>query len=426
VKKLFCFLAIIVATLAVNNTPGQQGNSWLNETERSRFEKLRDTGFQALYNLDYETARKNFSEITRLFPQHPAGSQYLASSLWIETLYKTRRLQSSLYTSKSFYADSDEKPDPKVVDEFRNLTRQAQKLSEARLKQYPRDVEALYFLGATAGLKASFEEAVQRRHYAALRDGSEAVDRHREVIKLDPNFHEAEVTIGLYDYVIGSLPFPVKILAGVVGARGSKKRGLATIEQVAKGGSSACDQAKTLLILLYRRENRFAEAAGVARELAAKYPRNYIYRLETADALISQAQKAGETKGAGANVAAAREALDIYEALLHDKAVADTAARTFDLIHFKYGEALLKAGRAEQAAAEFLASTKVAGADPGLMTMAHLYAGRALDADNKRQEALDQYRVVLARPDIFDAHEVANKGLHQPYKAETNTITNPQ
>jgi hypothetical protein len=32
--------------------------------------------------------------------------------------------------------------------------------------------------------------------------------------------------------------------------------------------------AKTLLIMLYKREQRFAEAATLARELAAKYPRN--------------------------------------------------------------------------------------------------------------------------------------------------------
>src|SRR5437016_5300411 len=90
----------------------QQSNSaWLTETERARFEQLRDGGFQALYNLDYEKARQNFAEIEKSFPQHPGGPQYLASSLWIETLHKSRRLQSSLYSSKSFYSNGDEKPD---------------------------------------------------------------------------------------------------------------------------------------------------------------------------------------------------------------------------------------------------------------------------------------------------------------------------
>src|SRR6267378_1858561 len=209
------------------------------------------------------------------FPNYPAGPQFLADTLWAETLYQTRRLQSSLYgDDDTFYSTSDDKADPRVVDQFRTLTRQARLLAEARLKTKPHDPEALYFLGATEGLKASFEEAVERRHFAALKDGSAAVDRHREVVKLDPNFHDAEITIGLYDFVVGSLPLPIKLIAGVAGFRGSKKRGLATLERVAKEGSWLRDEARTLLIVLYTREKRFAEAATLARELGTKYPRN--------------------------------------------------------------------------------------------------------------------------------------------------------
>src|SRR5207253_363973 len=190
----------------------------------------------------------------------------------------------------------------------RTWTRQARQLAQARLKQSPRDPEALYFLGATEGLKATFEEAVERRHFAALKDGSDAVDKHREVIKLDPNYHDAEITIGLYDYTVGALPLPAKLIAGVVGFRGSKKRGLATLERVAKEGRWIHDEAKTLLIVLYTREKRFGEAAAYARELAAKYPRNYLYRLEAADALVSQAALDRKANPAAANSATETEA----------------------------------------------------------------------------------------------------------------------
>src|ERR1043166_7925066 len=155
---------------------------WLTDTERAKFEKLRIAGSEALFNLDYETARKNFKEMTVAFPSYPAGPQFLADTLWAETLYQTRRLQSSLYgDDDTFYSTGDDKVDPKIVEEFRSLTRQARLLAEARVKQNPKDVEALYFLGAIQGLKASFEEAVERRHFAALKDGSDAVDKHREV-----------------------------------------------------------------------------------------------------------------------------------------------------------------------------------------------------------------------------------------------------
>src|SRR6185369_10069261 len=250
-KRLLLFTAALLIVFAFSAQSHAQ-QPWLTEAERTKFEALRVAGSEALFNLDYDAARKNFKEMADAFPNYPAGPQFLADTLWTETLYETRKLQSSLYgDDDTFYSTSDDKVDPKIVDEFRALTRQARVLTEARLKQNPRDVEALYFLGAIQGLKASFAEAVERRHFAALKDGSDAVDKHREVIKLDPNYRDAEITIGLYDYTVGSLPLPVKLAAGMLGFRGSKKRGLATLERVAKEGNWIHDEAKTLLIVLY-------------------------------------------------------------------------------------------------------------------------------------------------------------------------------
>jgi tetratricopeptide (TPR) repeat protein len=390
---------------------------WLTQTERAKFETLRIAGSEALFNLDYDAARKSFKEMAVAFPNYPAGPQFLADTLWAETLYQTRRMQSSLYGSDdTFYSTSDDKADPKVVDEFRTLTRQAKQLTEARLKQYPKEIEALYFMGAIEGLKAAFEEAVERRHYAALKDGSDAVDKHREVIKLDPSYRDAEITIGLYDYTVGALPLPVKITAGMFGFRGSKKRGLATLERVAKEGHWVHDEAKTLLIVLYTREKRFAEAAAYAKELAAKYPRNYLYRLETADALVSQAAIERQANNSTALTTSESEAFATFESLLKDKAVRDTAVRFLDLIHFKYGEALMTAGQFDRAAQEFLASAAAPGAQQEMVTMAHLYAAKSLDLAGKRNDALAQYRAVLSRPNVYDAHDQAQSGLKEAYK----------
>jgi hypothetical protein len=419
-KRLIASCLVLITLAVVRPVSAQQPPSAaMSDADHTRLETLRTSGFEALFNLDYEKARQSFREINRLFPDHPAGPQFLAASLWIETLYETRRLQASLYSSDSFYSPNDDKANPKVVEQFRAWTREAKKLAEARLKLNPKDAEARYYLGATAGLKASFEEAVERRHFAAMRDGSDAVDHHRDVIKLDPAFHDAEITIGLYDYVIGSLPLAAKILVGVTGARGSRKRGLATIERVVKEGKWARDDARTLLIVLYTRERRFGEAAIYARELAAKYPRNYLFRLEAADALVAQAAQERKANHAAAVANAEREAFATFEDLLHDRSVRDTAARALDLIHFKYGEALLTAGQPERAAKEFLATTSVPKAEPGLVTMAYLFAARAFDVAGKRNEALAQYRTVLARPNVYDSHDLAEKGLRQPFKAET-------
>ncbi len=414
-------MKIVIGILLVVAIPllaaAQPANStWLTPAEREKFEQLRIAGSEQLYNLDYEAARKTFKEMAVAFPNYPAGPQFLADTLLIEALYQTRRLQASLYNSDSFYTTSDDKPDPKLVDQFRTYTRQARQLVEARLRQNPNDTEALYFFGAVEGLKASFEETVERRHFAALKDGNDAVDRHRDVIKLDPNYRDAEMTIGLYDYTVGALPLPQKIAAGVLGHRGSKKRGIATIERVSKEGNWVREDAKTLLILLYTREKRFAEAATIARELGAKYPRNYLYKLEMADALVAQSAQEREANHAASPSAAETEAFATFDALIHDKNLPETARKALDLIHFKYGEALMTAALYDRAAKEFMASAQVPGAQEGLATMAHLFAAHALDLSGKRNDALLQYRAVLARPNVYDAHEQAQDGLKEAYK----------
>lgn len=410
--------ALLVVMLLGAMTVSAQQTPWLTDGERTRFEELRRSGLDALYNIDYDKAQRDFNELVKLYPNHPGGYQLLAARLWIKTLYESRRLQVSLYSSESFYTNGDDKADPKIVTEFRNLTREAKRLAEAKLKQEPKNIEALDFLANTEGLKASFEEAVERRHFAALRDGNDAVEHHRDVLKLDPKYIDAQITIGLYEYVVGSLPLPVKILAGATGYRGSKKRGLALLEQVAKEGRWSQDDAKTVLILLYTREKRFADALKLTRELSVKYPRNYLLRLETADALVSLAGVKRKEKDPAGAVQSEKEAFATFDELLRDRNVRDSAARALDLIHFKYGEALLIAGYNERAAKEFLAATKVDRAEPGLITMAHLYAARAYDVAGKRDEALAQYKEVLARPNVYDAHDEAKRGLRQAYKVE--------
>src|SRR5260221_10097519 len=122
----------------------QPAAPWLSETDRDKFETLRIAGSEALFNLDYDAARKSFKEMAQAFRNYPAGPQFLADSLWIETLYQTRRLQSSLYGGDdTFYSTSDDKVDPAIIDQFRLLTRQAGRLAEGRLRQHPRDPQAL-------------------------------------------------------------------------------------------------------------------------------------------------------------------------------------------------------------------------------------------------------------------------------------------
>ena len=300
------------------------------QDQRKQLDTLRAEGYDALYNLDYEGARKRFQKMIDLAPDHPAGAQCLASSLWLQQLNEGWELKASLYSTDA-YEKGKTKVDRNKVEEFRKWIRIAKQLSEARLKKDPQDVEALYFLGAAQGLEAAFAGGVERKFRAALRSGTDAVDRHREVLKLSPEFRDAELTIGLLNYVVGALPLPQKMLVAAMGVRGSKKRGLEALERVSVEGRWARDAARVLLVDLYKREKRWTDAFEIARQLSEKYPRNYLFRLQMADALVSEVLLLRKKK---APTAAEREqqVLGIFNSLLRDKTL-DRAA--IDLVNFR-------------------------------------------------------------------------------------------
>jgi tetratricopeptide (TPR) repeat protein len=393
------------------------------EVDRTRFDELRSQGYEALYNLDYEEANHLFTEMARLFPEHPAGPQCLAATLWLQELNRSRHLQAALYSTESF-SKSEDKVDPRMVEQFRQWTRTATILAKARLRRDPRDVEALYFLGVTEGLKAVFAAAVERRFTAALGDSSSAVERHRQVLKLDPNFHDAELSIGMHNYIIGSLPLPLKLIASIGGMRGSKKRGLETLERVAREGRWAQGIARLLLIDLYKREKRWTEAIALAQELGARYPRNYLFQLQVADALIARAATVLRAKGGSESAARAdqQEAFRIFESLLRNRAAGVSKGRdaASDLIHYRYGEALLMTGQPARAAEEFLAAKGQGGAQTSLTTMARLRAAQSMDMAGRRREALAEYRAVLERPKFDRSHEEARRGLSEPYRKSSD------
>jgi tetratricopeptide (TPR) repeat protein len=282
---MFCarllFLLVVFITAVAQQPPTQ-------------LDKLRAEGYRALFNLDYETARRNFQKIIELAPDDPVGPECIATSLWIQQLNESWRLKSTLYNDKIEKAAANEKPkvDQRQIDEFHKWTRLARQLAEKRLRQNARDVAALYQLGAAEGLEAAYGAGVEHKYMAALRTGSSAVDHHRQVLELSPKFYDAELTIGLQDYVIGSLPLPTKMLAGTFGVHGSRKRGLKELEQVAREGQWARDVARMLLIDLYQREKRWDDAIATARELSEDYPRNYLFKQQLAAATT---RKAGDT-----------------------------------------------------------------------------------------------------------------------------------
>jgi tetratricopeptide (TPR) repeat protein len=368
--------------------------------------ELRREGSEAMFNIDYATAVEKFEEIRKRLPHHPAGDLYLATALWLKHLNKSRRLQTGLYRGgSSFYAGADkarEETEGDAVDAnldraFRERMAQAKTKALALVARNKNDADALYFLGAFYGVMAGYEASTARKFFSAMRNGSRCVDAHEKALKLKPDYYDAYLSVGVYDYIVGSLPFGYKVMATMVGIRGNKKRGIARLQTLIEKNAATADDARVILLAIFRNEKRDDDALGLLEQLSSKYPGNYLLKLEIASTLVTLNRS--------------EEAYAAFENLLKDQSTA--SAR--DLVNYQYGEALARNKEYKRAAAAFVAANQTPGGDASLATVSLLRAAQMYDLAGERQAAISQYKAVLALPNVYDTRQQAEKGLNKPF-----------
>jgi len=405
---VICFLMMgllivnsVTAATRLQASP-QESPAGAQKSDLSEFDRLRIEGFNAVYNIDYKTARERFLQMTRLAPDHPAGYVYLANNVWLETLYQSRRLSTSVYTGESFYAqDKDEdKVDPKRDRDFNDYIRQAIAAARARLAKNPKDVESLYYNASALGIRAAYGTSVKRSFTRAIGDANESIKIQRQVIKLDPGYIDAYLSIGLYEYVIDSLPGGLKFLARLAGLKGSKQKGIEHLERVTREGKFTADDARVVLLGIYSKENNLERALEIISHMVNQYPRNYLFGVERASMLYRTNR--------------AEEGARAFADLLKDERVNTQAV---DLVNFYWGEALLAKQDYAGAIARYKDVQRWLKSNSGLVSFAHLHVGEALDALGKREEAMVEYQMVLKRENVFDSHKLATQYVKRPYMA---------
>ena len=114
----------------------------------------------------------------------------------------------------------------------------------------------------------------------SLREATAARHANEQVLEIDPNLVDARLVLGVNQYVVGSLPFYMKLIGFLNGFHGDKEGGIRELEMVAEHGVQDKFDAKVLLAVIYRRERRPEKAIPLLEELAARFPRNYLFLFE--------------------------------------------------------------------------------------------------------------------------------------------------
>jgi tetratricopeptide (TPR) repeat protein len=338
--------------------------------------------FDHFYNMDYDRATQEFEKIVERHPKEPFAVNHLLTAVLMHDLYDTGAMNTGDYANDSFIGRTPRPTKPEIKERIKELVRRAEDLEEQQLKANPKDVNALYCRGVTRAQFAVYTGLVERAWFSALRNAVGARHDHEHVLELDPNYVDAKMVVGTHNYVIGHLPWSVKVAAALAGLSGSAEKGLAYLRDVAKSDGENSVDAKVVLTLFLRREHQYDEALGYMNELAAKYPRNHLFLTEVAN--LQRA--AGRLP----------EAEAVYRKVWQNGREAKYGTLHYELAAWGLGELLRSEKNLAGAAAAYDLVNEAPNPDPDVLQKANLAAGEMYDLLQKRDLAMKKYQTVLA------------------------------
>lgn len=360
--------------------------------------------FDHFYNLDYPGAIERFERFHAMHPGDPQGTALLLDAVLFQELYRQDLLDTTFYANDGFLTGRHAtQEDAKTRDRILALGDEAIHEADWRLSKNPNDVDALYARGWARALKCTYLAMVQRGYASGLRLAMQAKDDHVRVLELDPDYVDAKLVVGVYEYVVGALPTPFKLLIGFMGITGSKTRGLEMLNDAAKRGIVSSVEARTTIALFLRREARYKEAVQVVQTLKNEYPRDYLFSLEEANLR----KDAGEGMGA---VTAYREILTA-----NAKPGYFFSAR-MELTYFGLGDALRGQRHYGEAAQSYERAAWTQNVGPELKIRSLVAAGECHDLNGERQLAVKDYQAAIDAGPGTSRADAARKYLRNAYK----------
>jgi tetratricopeptide (TPR) repeat protein len=393
----FCFSLLTASGRGAVTTPAGVDTNPLN------LDPLVRQAFQRFYILDYDGALTRFEKVQEQNPTSPLAVDYVLDATIFRELYSLDLLDTTFYAHDGFLNGKHAVvADRAVAEQINSLFTKAIDLSDQELSKKPEDVDALFARGWARSLRAVYIGMVERSFVSALHVALQARGDNEKVLRLDPRYMDAKLVVGVHQYVTGSLPFGLKILAGAAGITGSKSKGIQDLRDAGGRGVITSVEARTALGLFLRREAKYDEAIAVMRSLTDEYPRDFLFRLELANL----------TKDAGQGKAAITE----YQQLLEEaRKPGFFPSAHLELAWFGLADTLQGQKNYAEAAAAYNEATAQPTISKDLKSRCDLNSGKMYDLLNERDMARRQYEVVLRQDGDSAQADWARKYLKSPF-----------
>ena len=360
--------------------------------------------FSRFYLLDFPGALARLEEFHAAHPGDPQATALLLDAMVFQELYRLDLLDTTFYANDGFLTGRHAvQEDPKMRDRIFTIADAAVHEADWRVSRNSKDVDALFARGWARSLKCTYIAMVQRGFGAGFRLASKAKDDEMRVLQIDPDYADAKLVTGVYEYVVGALPLPLKFVIGFAGISGSKTKGMEMLHDAANRAVLTSVDARTVIALFLRREGKYKEAIEVVRSLKDQYPHDYLFCLEEANL----------RKDAGEGM----KAVEAYRAVIADAARPGYfASARLQLAYFGMGDALRGQRLYADAAQAYEQAASAENVGPELKIRSLVAAGQCRDLSGERPLALKNYQAAIDAGPNTSRADSARKYIKSPYR----------
>jgi len=356
----------------------------------SLYEATVQRGIREVYNLEFEQAEKDFADLIRLNPRHPAGPFFRAMVTWWRIMIDVDNTQ---YDDR-FYAELED-----VIA-----------ICDSMLDVDPDNVDAIFFKGGSIGFEGRLR--FHRNDWiAAANAGRKALPLVQHASELDPRNYDILFGTGIYNYYAEVIPdeYPIVKPLLLFIPSGDKKKGIEQLQLAAERGRYASVETSYFLMqIYYGYERDYPKALQIAQDLQTRFPRNMVFHRylgrchvvmgswPLAEATFREIDTRARNGQRGYTRAVEREAA------------------------YYLGMCAKNAGRFDEALEEWYRcdalSRALDSSEPsGFMVMSNLKIGMLYDLQGKRDLAVRQYEKVRQMKEYKNSLVEARKYLKTPY-----------
>lgn len=240
-------------------------------------------GYHALYNLDFAAAHAHFNQWMTAHPEDCLGSASDAAAYLFTEFDRLGVLDIELFADDGrFTSRTRPAVEPALKQGFNDRVAQSERLADAAIQHNPKDSNAFYCKAVTSGMQADWASLIDRHEYGAYKFSELASKFAKQALALNPTLYDANLAVGIENYMLSLKPAPIRWILGMAGAGTNKAEGVRLLKLTAEQGHYLAPFARLMLAVGELRDGRVQQGKAILIGLSQEFPQNTLYQRQIA------------------------------------------------------------------------------------------------------------------------------------------------